>query len=230
MDARPPLRNLRSRGGLVGDLEATLYDEATVWHESGHAVTAYALGRRVGFVTVVPGERWHGVCRSWAELVPDVRPATAAPLVAWPAAWQRRLAGDVVFALAGGIAEELFTKRDTGAVRLPESVAVQVNDRLAELAEAVPSATATELAEAARSVDAPGKSDAEHVAEIAFETHGGDPHRAGTWLAWLAEETRALLLLHETTVRRVAGLLRGTGTAGEAAIAACLRGEVSGNG
>jgi hypothetical protein len=199
-----------------------LDDELTVWHEAGHAVAAYALGRRVGFVTAVPGERWSGMCRSWAELVRDDRPAsTGAPLVTWAAGWQRRLAGDVVFSLAGGVAEELFVPRGTSPVRLPESVSEQAQDRITELAGYA--ATAEELAEAARSVDAPSESDAERVAALAFEAHHGDVHRSATWVAWLTEETRALLLLHEPAVRRVAAELARHGTIGEQAAAAALR-------
>lgn len=201
-----------------------MYGESTAWHESGHAVAAYALGRRVGFVTIEPGERWSGMCRSWAERVRDDLPADMGlPLVIWAAGWQRRLAADVVFSLAGGIAEGMFAPREAGAVRVPESVTAVAQDRITELAAAA--ATAEELAEAARSVDAPGKSDAEHVAEVAFTAHGGDLHRSATWVAWLAEETRCLLLLHEAAVRRMCSLLMARGTIGEQAAAACLRGE-----
>lgn len=200
--------------------------ETTPLHEAGHAVAADALGCKVRLASAVPGESFSGICRYLAPLVRDTFPRSVeAPFVTWGAGWQRRLAADVVILLAGETAEELFGPRPvTRAVRLPESIAAQVNDNIAELAAAGPAATAEDLAEAARSVNEPGKSDAEQVASIAFTAHGGDPLRTAAWLHWLSEECRALLLQHEQAVRRMAALLLEHGVVGEQAAAACLRG------
>jgi hypothetical protein len=201
-----------------------VYDELTALHEAGHAAAADALGCKVVLATVEPGEHLSGVCRYLPLRVRDDLPDTVeSPLIVWPAGWQRDLGAKVVIALAGDLAEELFAPRGTASLRLAESVTAQAWERLEVLSADGPAATAAELAEAARAVSEPGRSDAKCIADIAFVAHGGDPLRAAAWLHWLSEETRALLLAHEGAVRCMAALLAEHGTLGEQAAAACLR-------
>jgi hypothetical protein len=146
--------------------------------------------------------------------MPDVRD----PLLLWPAGWQRRLAVDVSEALAGDLAESLFMPRSTG--RVPETVVDLAGARLSELADeaGLSEPTDDDLALIAETMSAPGKTDADRIAEIAFTAHGGALERCAPWLAWLEAETTAVLLRHEGAVRRLAGLLQRRGTiTGEAA-------------
>lgn len=203
-----------------------MYDEETSLHEAGHAVAADALGCKVSLVTAEPGEHWAGMCRFAPQLVRDAIPDTGAPLLVWEAGWQRHLAAHVSVLLAGEMAAEMFAARPaTGAVRLPESVTTQAGALLEELCETAPEATAAEREQASADVNEPGQTDAERVAHLAWVAHGGDVLRAASWLRWVEEETRALLLGHERAVRRMAGLLMLRGTLGEEAAAACLRPE-----
>jgi hypothetical protein len=192
-----------------------LHDEVNALHEAGHAVLGDLLGRRIDLVTVEPGEHLTGCCWSTSRCETDPLPDMADPMILWAAGWQRRLAADVCVSMAGGLAEMLFTPRVTG--RVPATVADELPDRLAELAEAA-GPTEAELTLAAETMDKPGKTDANRIAEIAFTAHGGDLHRCAPWLAWLEAETTAVLQQHESAVRRLAGLLQLRGTVtGEAA-------------
>lgn len=205
-----------------------MYDERVIWHESGHVAVASALGRTIHLATAEPGERWSGMCSFSSELVRGMPPCVEKPLIAWPAGWQRTLAGDVAIFLAGDLGAELFGPRPaTGAVRLPDDVTSMA---LANLERRGRQATGQELAAAAAAVNAPALSDAAQVAGLAYAAHGGDPPRAGYWVRWCAEECRTLLLQNEPAVRRVAAALAEFGTLGRAAVAAALRGEVAGNG
>lgn len=203
------------------------YDEETALHEAGHAVVADRLGRKITLVTVEPGEHQGGACRYLPPLVRFELPRTVeSPLVTWSAALQRELASDVVIAMAGDFAVELFARRGTTPRRLPPSVTEQAAARLEALAADEPAAaTPAELAEADGAVNSPLPSDDERIAEAAFAAHGRDLVRAAGWLHWLGAETRALLLADEQAVRRMAALLMKRGTIGEQAAAACLREE-----
>lgn len=204
-----------------------MISEEVAWHEAGHAVTADLFGCRVRLVTAEPGDLFAGVCRYAAPLVRDGLPRVEAPLITWGAEWQRRLGGDVVVLMAGDMAAGMFAPRPVaGAVRLPEPVASLAQERLEELAAATPA----ELAEAVEAVSTPHPSDAEQIAELCTTAHGGDLHRAASWLGWLEAECRALLLSNEGAVRRMAGLLQAHGVLGESAVAACLRPEGALNG
>ena len=65
-------------------------DEATAYHEAGHAVMALALGRPVACVSIVPGREFLGTC--------DFGKAVFRPSEDW-------LEREILIALAGAAAE-----------------------------------------------------------------------------------------------------------------------------
>jgi hypothetical protein len=149
-----------------------LYDEPTALHESGHSVAASVLGCKVRLVSVEPGQRWGGICHYAPPLVRDKLPQVATPLVTCSGHWQQRLAADAVFAMAGGLAEELFAPRGTASVRLPESVSDQACERLEVLAADEPAAATVRVPDFAWMPRLPGKRRG-----IAFPGHGRFPAR-----------------------------------------------------
>lgn len=196
-----------------------MYDETTALHEAGHAVVADALGHEVSVVTVESGERFSG-CAVYRPrpFSAAARPSADRPLLTWGAGWQHHLATTTAVTLAGGMSESMFAERATG--RVPDPADALAADLLARLAGAS-DAEREQASRAANDLSLPG--DAEAVAWTVYLAHDRDQLRAQSWLWWLTEETRALLLLHERAVRRLSGLLRLEGTLGREAVAACLR-------
>jgi ATP-dependent Zn protease len=74
-------------------MDAT-YDEATAYHEAGHAVIALALGRSVQWVSILPNRDHLGVC--------EFGKATFRPSEDW-------LEREILIALGGIAAEARFT-------------------------------------------------------------------------------------------------------------------------
>ena len=70
------------------------YDEATAYHEAGHAVVALALGRPVHQVSILPNSEHLGRC--------DVRKGTFRPSEDW-------LEREILIALGGVAAEARYT-------------------------------------------------------------------------------------------------------------------------
>ncbi len=60
----PGLFRTKIRLGLaiISPMEGTPYDEATAYHEAGHAVIALALDRPVAKVSIVAGREFAGIC------------------------------------------------------------------------------------------------------------------------------------------------------------------------
>ena len=195
--------------------------DLAAWHEAGHAVAAHQLGRQLGPLAVLDSGRGCALyCRPQvAVAVPDV----GLPLAAWPVAWQRWATAETLVLLAGDISEGLFGDRPAG--RVVDAVATVAQEIVTGQASSStpPTATAAEREQVAGVLaDDPARTDADAIAHTAWIAHGGDPLRAGRWIAWLAEEARALLLVRESRVRRLAALLEAERTVGAEAAARVL--------
>jgi hypothetical protein len=77
---------------------------ATAYHEAGHAVASFSLGRTVRRVSIVPDGFYLGHCRHAAQ--PSFRPDMMADTKA-----RLRAETEIVILLAGGIAEKKFAGR-----------------------------------------------------------------------------------------------------------------------
>lgn len=187
--------------------------ELAALHEAGHAVAAAELGMTLGPIGVLGDGR--GCMNYWThDRLDAATPDTGLPLVTWPLALQQWAAARVVILLAGDVAERLFAPRQ-GRTTV-EPVAEVARDVVAGDRPPAASVAEREMV-AAQLADPPV--DADEVAHTAWIVHGGDPLRAGLWIAWLAEETRALLIVREARVRRLAALVAAERTVGGEAAA-----------
>ncbi len=201
--------------------------ELTALHEAGHAVISAVFGWRVNVVTIEPGRAAYGCSSAAPPLVPV--PADAdygVPFVRWPHQVRQRMEGEALVHLAGTEAELLFAPR---VGRGQEPVSVQAAELVATAPAGkasvpeVPAATVEERAAAADMCDRPTfTSDAEKLARLARHAHDADAAAAGTWLAYLETQCRALLIAEERRVRRFADALLATGTLGARASARLL--------
>lgn len=181
-------------------------------HEAGHAVVAWRLDHRLGWVTVEPGRSFDGCQTSWPAVAADptdVDPDVPPPL--WPAAARRNVEAEVMVLLAGDLAAELFA-RPTSGYRSPQP-AERVIDQLPEPTDGERHHLANAQAEESYDTD-----DARALA-LAVVAFGG--HRlaaAAPWLTWLQAEARALLTAHADDVLRLADALESRRTLGGDAV------------
>lgn len=192
-------------------------------HEAGHLVIAAVLGRAPLGATVDAGTRLAG-CSLFSA--PDPIPAAAvvdfdpeAPFIIWPGPVQRRLEADVMISLAGEIAELLLTGPAEG--RVPDPGAELAAEDLAgfQLAGVEDQTWAAAVVD-----EPPMPSDRQAVTQAAFAAFGRDPVQSAAWTTWLASQTRALVIAHEATIRRLAAALDAHKVLGAEALTAVIRG------
>jgi hypothetical protein len=194
------------------------------YHEAGHVVVVAACGGTVRSVTVEQGQALAGCVRyRRAEAPPGASDGldVTQPFVLWPNGARRWVEAEVLVALAGEVAEELFEPRPPPG-RVSEPVAAVA----AELVEKLPPLPEAERENLRAVMDSPGPSDAEYVAQMVRLGHGNDAAALAVshwWLAYMRYEARALLELHWRRVRRLADVLAQVGSLSGEAVAAVLR-------
>lgn len=189
-------------------------------HESGHAYVAWALGRTVTGVTVVPGRRWGGTThygapsptrgRDWDRLDPTVS------VVLWPAAVRRSIEVRALGAAAGVAAEDvLWWPTRHGPVRTPEPLAERV-------AYAAPLTGAQRLRLAAWEDTARGLTDDEQLERLGAAMYPEDLPARVAWLRWVAAEARSIVTGGAERIERLAEVLADRGRLSGKAVRAVL--------
>jgi hypothetical protein len=182
-------------------------------HEAGHLAIALACGRRPGPVAIRPdgsGRSFHSAPMVSRAVIEGAD--LALPFVLWPAVLRARFESDVLTLMAGQVAEELFAPR-TG--RQPEPVAEAAAELAAALPElAGPNAGEQQAVGASFASFDPDDTDEARIAKAARAAFGSDIASAACWLAWMAAQTRALVLGNGSRIRQLAELLGEHGTIG----------------
>jgi hypothetical protein len=196
-------------------------DNFTDAHESAHIVIGDRVGYTPWMVTTVAGTHLAGVTVSSRPRLP--RPVLdgfdpCQPFCRWPVELRRSIEADVLYAMAGSVAELMLT----GSLGRQEPM---VAEAAAELVAAHPP-TDEDRSWAAEVVDQPIKhNDTEQVARATWTAHGRDLASAQTWLEHMEAQCRALVEAHAEKIIRIGDVLAQNPLLGGEALAAMLRSE-----
>jgi hypothetical protein len=179
----------------------------TAIHEAGHAVAAFLLGATVhaGCVTVLPTAGYDGICFTGRGVLLTSREmgSLGLPQVLLPARLRRRYEGDVMVALAGQVAVDLYLTRGepeivTHAGSDHEPVVLPDREQVA-LDRAAAADTLTDIGVAISALSA---------------LHSGDHRPVQAHLGFLETETEILLGTPRAArgIRALAGELMAHGT------------------
>lgn len=158
--------------------------KGTAYHEAGHVIASYLLGRGVVEVSMVDGEETAGFVRNyprrgWGDRLEDAD---------YQASWggftdgrlRRAVEIDIMISLAGGMTQERFTgvpehETGSGIVKLTEEHAQALSAKHGGKWEKLIT-----------------RGDWASVLQLARKVSGGDDE-AGAYVAWLHERTRNLI-------------------------------------
>lgn len=176
----------------------------TAFHESGHAVVATALGRRVTFLSVRPGKHFSGIA---PYAPPRIGPNAKLnrPAILQPAAWRRSLEIMTCVSLAGDIAGDLVSPR-TGYI--PPTEDQQLAEKVAQSLARLSRRDAKYLKTLERQEE-PFIYDGDSAAETAWLLSGEE---AAQHLAYLRAVTRRLVYDRSRSISVLAEVLEQTKT------------------
>jgi hypothetical protein len=187
-------------------------------HESAHSFAAFAMGRPVLGLSVVPHRRWAGSAhfgqprvggRDWARWNP------AQPYALWPARVRRSFEIRGIFFAAGDAAEDMLHWPAIGATRTPDPQHVQV-------IEAPEPSVADRQRFAAAEATMDGLSDVDMLGHIAVRAFPDDPDLRVEWLRWIDGQARSIVTTGAAQIERLADAAQARGRLGGRAVRSIL--------